>query len=436
MDEKYTFVDGYLISDMCDEHTTAFITEKDVDVSNVGTLVMGEDNSSIITFKMNRYYDGVDLAKKKIKIMYRNSNEIFKSDVCNVKMSDDSILFSWIISVDATKNNKVIAYIAFISENYLLKTKDFQLEFEKSFDPNSSEPSVNWFSLIESKLEKIELDVKNNKVYEWAKQPEKPNYTSEEVGALSKDTSIPTLLSDLLEDELHRTVTDEEKEAWNNTVLSSKKNEIEIKKRLTISGHKAGKWLKTDSNGNIIESEKPEYTSDEVHALPDTTHIPSSLSEMADDDEHQTITSNERENWNAKSDFSGSYNDLSDIPDIKQLTDDLKEKYDDAAKLSKENKTNISKKLDKSGYESKKWLQTDDSGDIVANEKPKYTASEIGAATADHNHDSSYASKEFEHTHDNKEVLDGITSELIESWNNKSDITISFTDDGIIEIII
>lgn len=434
MDENYTFVDGYLISDMCDEHTTAFIVEKDVDVSNIGTLVMGEDNSSIITFKMNRYYDGVDLTKKKIKIIYRNSKEIFESDVCNVKMSDDSILFSWIVSINATKNNKVVAYVAFISESYLLKTKNFQLEFEKSFDPNSSEPSINWFSLVESRLEKIELDVKNNKVYEWAKQPEKPSYTSEEVGALSKDTFIPTLLSDLFDDEYHRTVSDEEKENWNNAVLNSKENKENIEKKLDKSGHDKNKWLKTDDNGNIVESEKPEYTSEEVHALPDTTHIPSLLSEMTGDDEHQTITSEERKNWNAKSDFSGSYNDLSDIPEIKQLTDELKKKYDEASELSKENKTNISKKLDKSGYESWKWIQTDDSGNIIAGEKPKYTASEVGAATVDHNHNLAYASKESEHTHDNKEVLDGITSELIESWNNKSDITISFTDDGIIEI--
>ena len=62
---------------------------------------------------------------------------------------------------------------------------------------------------------------------------------------------------------------------------------------------------------------------------------------MTEDDEHKIITSAEREKWNAKSDFSGSYNDLTDVPEIKQLTDDLKEKYDNAATLATANKNTL-----------------------------------------------------------------------------------------------
>lgn len=86
---------------------------------------------------------------------------------------------------------------------------------------------------------------------------------------------------------------------------------------------------------------KPTYTHDEVGALSSSTHIPSTLAEMTEDDEHKIITSAEREKWNAKSDFSGSYNDLTDVPEIKQLTDDLKEKYDNAATLATANKNTL-----------------------------------------------------------------------------------------------
>ena len=60
MDENFILNESYPISQMSDQHSTAVITEKVVDVSNVGTFIMGEHNSSIITFQIDRYYDGVD----------------------------------------------------------------------------------------------------------------------------------------------------------------------------------------------------------------------------------------------------------------------------------------------------------------------------------------------------------------------------------------
>ena len=43
-----------------------------------------------------------------------------------------------------------------------------------------------------------------------------------------------------------------------------------------------------------------------------------------------------------------------------------------------------------------------------------------------HNHDDVYATKESEHTHDNKDVLDGITDAKISEWNNKSNFSGSY----------
>lgn len=50
----------------------------------------------------------------------------------------------------------------------------------------------------------------------WAKQPTKPSYTASEVGALPSTTSIPSTLAELGDDTNHRTVSDAEKETWNN----------------------------------------------------------------------------------------------------------------------------------------------------------------------------------------------------------------------------
>lgn len=47
-------------------------------------------------------------------------------------------------------------------------------------------------------------------------QSEKPTYTASEVGALPDTTEIPKNLSDLQDDAEHRTVTDTEKQSWDN----------------------------------------------------------------------------------------------------------------------------------------------------------------------------------------------------------------------------
>ena len=57
---------------------------------------------------------------------------------------------------------------------------------------------------------------------------------------------------------------------------------------------------------------------------------------------------------------------------------------------------------------------------------------EIGVSSKDHNHDKKYASKDSEHTHSNKEILDSITKEKIEEWDKELNITV--TDDGTLVI--
>jgi hypothetical protein len=146
-------------------------------------------------------------------------------------------------------------------------------------------------------------------VPDWAKAETKPTYTANEVGAVSYEPqtltpeqqaqarsnigaganafsgsyndlidkpAIPNALSDLTEDETHRTVTDAEKESWS--------------KKSAFSGS--------------------------YNDLTDKPTIPSALSDLSDDTTHRTVTDDEKNAWNAKSAFSGSYNDLTDKPSI------------------------------------------------------------------------------------------------------------------------
>lgn len=57
-------------------------------------------------------------------------------------------------------------------------------------------------------------------------------------------------------------------------------------------------------------------TATDVNALPDTTEIPTALSDLNEDSSHRTVTDTEKSTWNAKSDFDGDYNDLTNKPTI------------------------------------------------------------------------------------------------------------------------
>lgn len=69
---------------------------------------------------------------------------------------------------------------------------------------------------VKSYLEKNPIEETDPTVPAWAKEEEKPTYTAEEVGALPDTTEIPKNLSDLQDDAEHRTVTDTEKQSWND----------------------------------------------------------------------------------------------------------------------------------------------------------------------------------------------------------------------------
>lgn len=70
-------------------------------------------------------------------------------------------------------------------------------------------------------------------------------------------------------------------------------------------------WAKTEN--------KPTYTASEVGALPNTTVIPTALAGLTEDTTHRVVTDAEKTAWNAKSNFSGNYNDLSNKPTIPSI---------------------------------------------------------------------------------------------------------------------
>lgn len=96
------------------------------------------------------------------------------------------------------------------------------------------------------------------------------------------------------------------------------------------------------------QTNKPNYTAEEVGALPSSTPIPSALSDLSDDATHRVVTDTEKATWNGKSDFSGSYNDLTDKPTIPTVPTNVSAFTNDAGYLTQHQSL--------SGYATEQWV--------------------------------------------------------------------------------
>ena len=109
------------------------------------------------------------------------------------------------------------------------------------------------------------------------------------------------------------------------------------------------------------------YTDSKIDAIV----IPDALSDLAADTTHRTVTDAEKAAWNAKSDFSGSYNDLTDKPSIPSISGLATETYVDEAVSTKANSSHTHSIANVSGLQSALDAKSD----------------------ASHNHNSSYDAK-------------------------------------------
>ena len=141
MAEIFVDSEGHPVKAMVDEHQLVKITEKAPDVQNIGRIVRGDTYSDIITFEINRYYDGVDLSTKNIRFIIKNGDYVFADDAVNIQYSENFLRFSLLLSRASTYKTGIITVAAEIYSgdsskkvDYALKTIPIQINIEDSLD--------------------------------------------------------------------------------------------------------------------------------------------------------------------------------------------------------------------------------------------------------------------------------------------------------------
>ena len=341
------------------------------------SLVQFDHNSERFTFEIPKLIEGHDMSTcNKVEVHFINISKNKKNQSTGVYIVDDMqvseenediVIFSWLISRAATmyegnlnfivrlicQTDEVIDY-AWNSEIYAGISVSTGINCSDSILEDYIDVLEAWKQTIteiqpekiqeavKSYLEKnpVTVEEKDPTVPQWAKQPQKPSYTASEVGALPKGTKIPTELSDLQQDETHRVVTDVEKNTWNRKSEFSGNYEDLVGKpniptvpsklpnpyKLTFSGAVTAEY---DGTKEVIVNipqggDSGSDFSGSYNDLTDKPVIPSKLSELAEDAENRTVSDSEKEKWNAKSEFNGDYNSLTNKPVIPTSLSTLK----------------------------------------------------------------------------------------------------------------
>lgn len=208
--------------------------------------VYGEGNIERKHFKCPKIVgDNVDLSDCYIFVNYYTAKGLpGKYTVKDVNVDGENITFSWELkqhifdanedtsiyfAVEAKNKDKVEVFRTSPATGKAKETIDTDTEIEETHadvildlisrvDTLEKEPisEEQIEKSVKSYLEKNPIEETDPTVPAWAKEEEKPTYTAEEVGALPDTTEIPKNLSDLQDDSEHRTVTDAEKQSWND----------------------------------------------------------------------------------------------------------------------------------------------------------------------------------------------------------------------------
>ena len=176
--------------------------------------MVSDENVQTLHFQMPKTYKGLDLSEFAIRINYMNANNVGDTyAVDDSEISGENIVFTWTVGRVACMYKGNTKFIV------CLKKKDVSGNVLKEF--NTSLASL---PVLEG-LETTEAVVAENPdiIEQILTKIEKLTQISPEdiasaVSAYMKENpiNVPKNLSDLQDDAEHRTVTDEEKQSWND----------------------------------------------------------------------------------------------------------------------------------------------------------------------------------------------------------------------------
>ena len=147
-DPKYLYYPQYF-----DDDYSTVDNLKNITLSQNQINITAETNSQVIPFKLNRYYDGIDLSEMTFSINYVNANKQWSlSSPINVMRSNSQIKFYWLVDSSVTAITGLVDFEIMASgtvaeKNYIWRTKPLRGKLnvlEALSGESEIEPSNGW----------------------------------------------------------------------------------------------------------------------------------------------------------------------------------------------------------------------------------------------------------------------------------------------------
>lgn len=170
MPETYAPLPGYPVAGYAEERVIHISSDKKIGGMNGQISVQGEANSQYIVYEMDRYHDGVDLSNKLIQIHYERSDGVGDNSVpVNVCASDEHIRFGWIVPQKAVVLEGVLKVMPFatgvspLGDVYTLKTAYAEYKVQKGLAVSGGieEPEEEWYQGFVADMAQRVEDAKN-----------------------------------------------------------------------------------------------------------------------------------------------------------------------------------------------------------------------------------------------------------------------------------
>lgn len=301
----YTYYDN----EYHDDKLSIVDNNKDITLSAEQINITQEKNSQYIPFEIPRYYDGFDLSTTELSIYWVNKLGNGSTAIpVDVYCSDDKIRFAWLVDDDVTAIAGKIKFEIHASGtnslgyDYLWKTKTNEginviqaLEIKGFIEPDEA-----W---QESFIQKLSNQ---------ANRAEQAVRTAQAAADEAKQAAAN--LQDGIESEVQTAIG--ENYYTKLEVETYVQEQIDAIPEVDLNPYALKTELPTKvselDNDTSLATET--FVQEEIKKVDVSDQLPKNLSDLAEDEMHRLVTDAEKQEWSAKSDFSGSYNDLADKP--------------------------------------------------------------------------------------------------------------------------
>lgn len=149
------------------------------------------------------------------------------------------------------------------------------------------------------------------------------------VGDIDVETYVKDAVNDVVggASETFNTLGEIETAVKNKVDKTTTINNKALSSNISLSASDVGAVPTTRTVNGKALSGNISLSASDVKALPDTTTIPTTLASLTEDTTHRVVTDTEKTAWNAKSNFSGNYNDLTNKPTIPSIAGLATEDY-------------------------------------------------------------------------------------------------------------